>query len=69
MRRAALGAGQADVSQTRSASLRTGVEDVVTRFGRTPLTHAYPGGCAVLVAVAFPLHDFNGLSYDGACFG
>jgi hypothetical protein len=36
MRRAALDAGQADVSQTRSASLRTGVKDVVTRFGQTP---------------------------------
>jgi hypothetical protein len=29
----ALGAGQADVSQTRSSSLRTDVNDVVTRFG------------------------------------
>jgi hypothetical protein len=36
---------------------------------RTPRTHAYPGGCAVLVAVAFLLHDFKGLSYDGAGFG
>jgi hypothetical protein len=32
MRHAALDAGQADVSQTRSASLRTDVKDVVTRF-------------------------------------
>jgi len=36
---------------------------------RTPLTHAYPGGCAVLMAVAFLLRDFNGLSDDGAGFG
>jgi hypothetical protein len=27
------------------------------------------GGYAVLAAVAFPLHDFNGLSDDGAGFG
>jgi hypothetical protein len=32
MYNAALGADQADVSQTRSASLRTNVYDVVTRF-------------------------------------
>ena len=34
MRHAALDAGQADVSQTRSASLRTEVKDVVTRAVR-----------------------------------
>ena len=30
----ALGAGQTDVSQTRSSLLRTRVKDVVTRAGR-----------------------------------
>ena len=35
MHDAALGAGQADVSETRSASLRTDVNDVVTRFATT----------------------------------
>ena len=34
MHGAALGAGQADVSQTRSASLRTRVKDVVTWFAQ-----------------------------------
>jgi len=34
----ALGAGHADIYQTRSSSLRTRVKDVVTRAGTSPTT-------------------------------
>jgi hypothetical protein len=35
---------------------------------RPLLPHAYSGGYAGLVPVAFPLHDFNGLGDDGLGF-